>query len=151
MLALLYLQSKCTMVKLFNEIEWFCLWFRFPMRSSFNHVHTRGWYSNIFCILIFVLSQDKSQGTTTEIAGGQKSNCLLAGQGSTSHFTKNTNTTLHNQIISILYITMYSMLHVLTCILSVTSVIKHNSTSCQWLAFQLQVQYQLQLIFPLIN
>ena len=43
-------------------------------------------HSNIFCTPIFVLGQDESQGTTPEIADGQKSNCLLAGQESTSHF-----------------------------------------------------------------
>ena len=40
----------------------------------------------VFCSPIFVLSQDASQGTTTKIADGQKSNCLLAGQESISHF-----------------------------------------------------------------
>ena len=43
-----------------------------------------GWHSNIFCTSIF---KDERQGTTTEIADGQKSNCLLAVQGSTLYFT----------------------------------------------------------------
>ena len=34
-----------------------------------------------------VRGQDENQQTTTEIVDGQKSNCILAGQESTSHFT----------------------------------------------------------------
>ena len=52
-----------------------------------NEEGGRGWHSNIFCTPIFFLDQDESQRITTEIAGGQKSNCLLAGKESTSHFT----------------------------------------------------------------
>ena len=47
---------------------------------------SRGWHSNIFCTPIFILSQDESQGSITEIADGQKSNLLL--EGSTLHFSK---------------------------------------------------------------
>ena len=46
---------------------------------SYSTFYSRGWHSNIFYTPIFVLSQDENQGTTTEIAGGQKSNCLLKG------------------------------------------------------------------------
>ena len=48
--------------------------------------YARGWHTNIFCTLIFILGQDESQETTTKISDGQKSNFLLAGQESTSHF-----------------------------------------------------------------
>ena len=47
----------------------------------------REWHSNIFCTPIFVIGQDESQGTTTEMVDGQNLNCLLARQESTSHFT----------------------------------------------------------------
>ena len=53
-------------------------------------LYSRGWHFNIFCTLIFVLGQDESQGSITEIADGQKSNLLLSGQGSTSYFSKTT-------------------------------------------------------------
>ena len=54
--------------------------------DHFHHV-SRGWHSNVFCTPIFILGQDEHQGTTTEKVAGQKSNCLLAGQESTLHFT----------------------------------------------------------------
>ena len=57
--------------------------------NSFNLHFFEGWHSNIFCTVIFVLGKDESQGTTTKIVDGQKSNCLAAGHGqeSTSYFT----------------------------------------------------------------
>ena len=44
----------------------------------------------MFYTPIFILGQDESQGSITEIADGQKSDLLLSGQGSTSHFSKTT-------------------------------------------------------------
>ena len=32
----------------------------------------KGWHSNISCMLIFLLGQDESQGTTVEMADSQK-------------------------------------------------------------------------------
>ena len=40
----------------------------------------KGWHSIILCTPIFILGQDEKQETTTEIVGGQKLNCVLAGQ-----------------------------------------------------------------------
>ena len=46
-------------------------------RETIEIVGSRGWHSNIFCTPIFVLGQDESPGTTTEIFDGQKSNCFM--------------------------------------------------------------------------
>ena len=51
----------------------------------------KGWHSNILCTPIFVLGQDESRGSITEIADGQKSNLLCMNKaGSTSNFSKTT-------------------------------------------------------------
>ena len=77
---------------------------------------SRGCHSNIlFCTSIFVLGQDEIQGTITEIAGGQKLNCLLPGQEPVNlafyveFGYRHVATALYNRIIiSVLYITMYT-------------------------------------------
>ena len=58
----------------------------YAYENGMSNILPKGWHSNIFCTPIFILGQDESQGTTTEKAGGQKSNCLLDGQESTLHF-----------------------------------------------------------------
>ena len=70
---------QCTLYHNFNGIFRNCL-------DSFS----RGWHYNMFCTSIFVLSQDESQGSITEIADGQKSYLLLSEQRSTSYFSKTT-------------------------------------------------------------
>ena len=49
--------------------------------GSGRDVSTRGWHSNILCTPIFVLGQDESQGSITEIADGQKSKLLCMNKG----------------------------------------------------------------------
>ena len=41
------------------------------MKDGLKYTETRGRHSNRFCTPIFVLGQDESQGTTTELSGGQ--------------------------------------------------------------------------------
>ena len=45
-----------------------------------------GWHSHIFCTPNLILGQDESQVSTSKIADGPTSNCLLAGQDSTLHY-----------------------------------------------------------------
>ena len=52
----------------------------------------------------------KVKGQPLKIADSQKSNCLLAGQESTSSFMYNTDTVLHKWTISVLYVINYSIL-----------------------------------------
>ena len=42
-------------------------------------IENKGWHSNIFCTPIFILSQDESQETTTEITYSQKAILFLSG------------------------------------------------------------------------
>ena len=68
----------------------------------------------------------KVNGQAPKKAGGQKSNCLLADQESTWHFTKNMDIILHNRIISVLYITNYSILALTRPYTICDIVIEHN-------------------------
>ena len=66
----------------------------------------------MLCTPIFILGQDESQRTMTDIANSQKSNCLLARQESTLHFMWNMDTVIHKRMISILQI---NILRILEC------------------------------------
>ena len=71
----------------------------------------KGWYSNIFCALIFVLGQDEGQGSITENEDGQKSNFVLSGQRLTSHFSKTTIRIIRTIQIQYIHIQIIRSVH----------------------------------------
>ena len=70
MLCKAYIYHACTLILLRSD--------QIDLNTMLHSA--REWHSNIFCTAIFVLSQDESQGTTTEIVGSQSQIALWLGK-----------------------------------------------------------------------